>query len=336
MKPPGRGMALKRKLSEARQWATYAVMAGSCFLIAHLLPKRHWYGAALAISRFVARTAGRFAPKSSSASKAVLTSKILHRFLEMLFSRTSYFPIPVRVEGEEILREYAALPGSFVCCTAHIPLVKLFLPVARRAIGETRPARIIAREPVRNNEVSSWNDAHWKAIRTDHAVLLHSRSLLRQNGCLMLVIDKEQGEFISSNIFRFVGKMNSRILTLYTQLQEDGIILVRILLPPAPFCKNEAEIRANLDFVAENVRRIMLGESLVPASPMRFTPEDTRAGWRSRELNRIQLYSNAQLDSRIRRLQAMLSQAENHLTQRDMLEERLALMRVELETRVAV
>ncbi len=332
----GRGAALKRKLNEARVWATNACFVCVCFLIAHLLPKRRWYAAALGLCRFLARTAGRFAPTRNNVNSTTLVPRLLHRFLDILFAHHPYIPIPVRVEGEEILREYAALPGSFVCCTAHIPLVKLFLPIARRAIGEGRSARIIAREPVGNNEVSSWNDKHWKAIRTDHAVLLHSRSLLRQNGCLMLVIDKEQGEFISSNIFRFVGKMNSRILTLYTQLQDDGTILVKILLPPAPLCKSEAEIRANLDFVSENVRRIMQGESLVSASPIQLTPEDTRTGWRSRELNRIQLYSNAQLDSRIRRLQAMLLQPANSAPQRDILEERLSLMRLELETRVGV
>ncbi|RRA47595.1 hypothetical protein [Acidipila sp. EB88] len=201
--------------------------------------------------------------------------------------------------------------------------------------GETRQLRVIAREPVGDNEVSLWNDENVKAIRTDHAVLLHTRSLLRQNGCLILAVDKEQGEFISSNIFRFVGKMHSRILMWFTQLQPDGSILLRILLPPGPLCRNENEIRANLDFVAENVRRILQGDQMEQPRARDVAPA-TMEGERSREIHRIQLYSNLQLEARIKRLETLLQDGNASVIQRDMLEERLGLMRAEMETRAGV
>ncbi len=327
-----RGVVLKRKLNQTRQRLTNALFLGVCAVIARWLPPSRWYRTALWLSRFLARSAGRFAPKSNNVNQASLVPRLLHRFLDLLSVHNAFFPIPVRVEGEEILRAYAAQPGGFVCCSAHIPFVKLFLPIARRVLGD-RPARVIAREPVGDNEVSAWGDEHWKAIRTDHAVLLHTRTLLRQNGCLTIAVDKEQGEFISANIFRFAGKMNSRILMWFTQLQPDGTILLRILLPPGPLCKSEEEIHANLDFVAENVSRILQGNQIVPAVRPSAAPQDSWEELRSRELNRIQLYTTAQLEERLRRLQAVLSQSNGAVSRRAFLEKRLALLRLELETR---
>ena len=329
-------MALKRQFGSNREWLTAELFTFAGWLIAVLLPASRWYGAALFLSRLLARGAGWFAPKTSSASQVSLVPRLLHRFLDLLSTHNPYFAIPVVVEGEQYLRDYAAQPGGFVCCSAHIPFVKLFLPLVRQVVGEDRELRVIAREPVGNNEVSAWNDEHWKAIRTDHAVLLHTRSLLRQNGCLMLAVDKEQGEFISSNIFRFVGKMNSRILMWFTQLQPDGKILLRIMLPPGPHCRDEEEIRANLDFVAGNVKRILQGDKLASAARLRPAQEAVFEAGRTREMHRIQLYSNLQLEARLRRLESLLHERNQTVLQRELLEERLALMRSELENRATV
>lgn len=328
-------MASIRKLSSNREWAIQQVFAFFCWVIATCLPPSRWYRAALGLARWLGRTAGRFASASHNASNASLVPRLLHRFLDML-ALYSYFPIPVIVEGEEHLRAYAAQPQGFVCCSAHIPFVKLFLPIARQAIGDERARRIIAREPVGDNVVLAWNDEPWKAIRTDHAVLLHTRSLLRQNGCLLLAVDKEQGEFISSNIFRFVGKMNSRVLMWFTQLQPDGTILLRILIPPGPGCRNEEEIRANLDLVAENVRLILQGNRMTTAPEPMTTHEVPTAGPQSRDIHRIQLYSNTQLEAHIQRLQVLLRDHRKSAAQRDLLQNRLALMRSELQTRAGV
>ncbi len=235
------------------------------------------------------------------------------------------------------MREYAARPGGFVCCSAHIPFIKLISPVIRDVIGASRPISVVAREPVGDNQVKMWNDVPCQAIPTDHATLLRSRSLLKQNGCLVVIVDKEQGEFISSNIFRFAHKMHARVLMWFCRLQPNGEILLRFVQPPGPECKNEQEIRANLDFVAENVRSILTGGQIAPVHGASGLTDESPEIQRSREINRIQLYSNAQLETRMRRLQAMLLTSNGADTpQRKLLEERLSLMRLELETRAGV
>ncbi len=329
-------MALKRKLSAGRIWITNEFFIVICWVISVLLPKRRWYGAVLAFARLLAHTAGSFAPETSKASDASLVPRLLHRFLDILAVRDRYFPIPLVVEGQDFLEEYASQPGGFVICSAHIPFVKVIFPLVRKTVGDHRDIRVVAREPEGDNEVTTWNDISLKAILTDHAVLLHTRTLLRKNGCLLLAVDKEQGEFISSNIFRFVGKMNSRILMFFTQLQPDGRILVRIMLPPGPRCRTEDEIRANLDFVAENVRRILQGDELQAVTRTNPVLERSLEGERSREIHRIQLYSNMQLEARMKRLEALLAEHTNGTSQRELLKGRLELMRSELETRAGV
>ena len=328
---------MKRQFGSNRERVTAGLFTFAGWLIAACLPADRWYGAALYLSRLLAWCAGWLAPRAANVTQASHVPRLLHRFLDLLSTHNPYFAIPVVIEGEQFLRDYAAQPGGFVCCSAHIPFVKLFLPLVRQVVGDDRQLRVIAREPVGDNEVSAWNDEHWKAIRTDHAVLLHTRSLLRQNGCLMLAVDKEQGEFISSNIFRFVGKMNSRILMWFTQLQPDGKILLRIMLPPGPRCLNEEEIRANLDFVASNVKRILQGNKIAAAPRLRTQAEITSESGRSREVHRIQLYSNLQLEARLKRLESLLLNEQLQTDhQRDQLQERLALMRSELENRTSV
>ncbi len=332
----GKGIALGRALSEGRQRLTNWLFISVCWLISVLLPKSRWYSAALSISLFLARGTGWVKPAGNNVSDASLAPRILHRFLDILSMRSRYFPIPVVVEGEDYLRDYAAQSGGFVICSAHIPFVKLIFPLVRQVIGDQRPARVSARDPEGGNEVAAWTDGNWEAIRTDHAVLLHTRSLLRQNGCLMLAVDKERGEFISSNIFRFVGKMHSRILMFFTQLRPDGKILLRIMLPPGPGCRSEDEIRANLDFVAENVRRILQGDKIQVASRLGSTQETQLAGERSREIHRIQLYSTTQLEARMKRLEALLTERDHVLSQRELLQDRLKLMQLEREARAGV
>lgn len=334
-------MAERRQLSTStRQWLTaeFFVFAATC--IGVLMPRTSWYAASLQVARLLARTGSRFAPNYQNVTAASLEARLLHRFLDILAVRDPFFPIPVRVEGEEILRHYAAQPGGFVCCTAHIPFVKLFLPIARQVIGDQRELRVIARAPVGNEEVAGWNDEHWKAIRTDHAVLVRSRSLLRKNGCLLVAVDREQGEVVSANIFRFVGRLHSRVLMWFTQLQPNGEILLRIVLPPGPHCRNEEEIRANFDFVEENVGRILRGDSIRGIEPLPIDDPDESNSERedpwSREMHRIQLYTTGQLEARVRRLQSLLDERSGSIREHERIERRLGLMRAELQARVEV
>ena len=321
---------IKDDLSAARALAFGDLLVLITWWIRLTTPPERWYPIALALARFSNRAARRLKPTFFDPS---LVPRMLHRLLDLIAGDKRHFPIPIEVEGEELLHEYAALPGGFICCTAHIPFIKLFIPLARR-VAAGREIKVAVRWPLEGGNIDVWNDAPLPAIKTDNSILLHTRSLLRRNGCLLLVVDREQGEVISSNIFRFVHKMRSRILMTFPTLREDGTIVIRIVRAPGPECLNEEEIRANLDFVAANVRAIFTGTALPRAGArpriVTWDPGDIAA--RNRELDRIQLYSLEQLESRVRRLEHLLAR-EHPSPHRAALEQRLHLMRSEMIVR---
>ena len=266
-----------------------------------------------------------------------LEARLMHRFLDILSESGRHFPIPTRVEGLELLQAVAAREGGFVCCAAHVPLVKLFIPVVRQVLRPGVELVATVKYAQADGYVDIWNDKPVRAIETGHGVLLQTRSLLRRGGCLLMLADKEQGEYISSNIFRFVGKVHSRVIMGFPHLLADGVVLLQIVEAPAPECRNEVEIRANLDFIAQNVRAILAGggpPEKVRASVMPLA--QITVAERGRDVDRIQLYSRAQLLARTKRLEQLLGDESTRVADRALYEKRLRLMQNELQIRSQV
>ena len=300
-----------------------------CWAMSRIFPSRFWYGIALRSADLVVR-AGRLVPgRASDSMEASHLARMLHRFLD-IFATLGNFPIPLVIEGEEILRSYAENPAGFICCSAHLPFVKTFFPLARKAVGNSRERWVISRTPELNNVVEIWNDEPWKAIFADNAVLLKVRATLRRNACLVAIIDKDQGDVVSANIFRFAGKVNCRVLTWFTELQENGTILVRIAEPPSPQCKTEEEIAANLSYVERNVERILRGRA---GETRRTAAERAIEAESLRDQHRVQLYSTKQLKHRIERLETLLSTQSIPAERDPSFEQRLALLKSELKHR---
>ena len=301
-----------------------------------LFPPERWYGIAFRLSHILAAMTEKLRPHVHDPS---LEARLLSRFLDSLSVPGKLFPIPVRVEGGELLMEVAKQPGGFVLCSAHLPLVKPIITKARRMLGEGYPIGVAAKYVRADGTILVWGDNPIAGVTADGTMLIRTRSLLRRNGCLMLLVDKEQGEAIPTSIFRFIGKMKSRILATFSYLQKDGTVLIRFVEPPAPECRNEEEVQANLDFIARSVEEIVTGHT---------APQDARrkvVTWkplpnhaRNREIERIHLYSCEQLAARIQRLTLQVEQ-KHALLEEDgsehgsVLLERLDLMRKEQERR---
>jgi hypothetical protein len=325
---------VKRKFVYYRSHSTGEVLRWLVLAEAVLRPADRWYWDLLALARTLARAMRKARPSLFDPS---LEARLMHRFLDIISPGGRRFPIPTRVEGLEILEAAAAGNEGFVCCTAHLPLVKLFIPVVRKAL---RPgAELVATVKYAQEDgcVDIWNDDPLPAIEIGHGVLLQTRSLLRRGGCLLMLADKEQGEYISSNIFRFVGKVHSKVIMGFPHLLDDGTVLLQIVEAPAPFCRNEVEIRANLDFIAQNVRAILAGggpPEKVRASVMPLAQISVAEG--GRDVDRIQLYSRAQLKTRAKRLEQLLSDPATQVADRALYEKRLKLMQNELDLRSQV
>lgn len=324
---------LKQKLRERRIVAVGFALACMARAVT-LRSAEHWYWDLWRIARILAEAMRVARPGFFDPS---LEARLMHRFLDVLAQPGRRFPIPTRVHGLEILEAAAASQDGFVCCTAHVPLVKLFIPIVRSALRPGVELVVTVNYANPQGRVELWNSDPLPAIETGHAVLLQTRSLLRRGGCLLMLADKEQGEYISSNIFRFVGKVKSRIIMGFPHLLEDGTVLLNIVEAPAPECRNEVEIRANLDFIAQNVRAILAGSEApenVRASVMPLS--QINVAERGREVDRIQLYSRLQLKTRTRRLEQLLNNPSTQVADRALYEKRLKLMQDELQLRSQV
>jgi hypothetical protein len=321
---------IKQKIRERRVIAVGFVLACMARAVT-VRPVERWYWDVRFVALLLARAMRLARPGVFDPS---LEARLMHRFLDVISETGRRYPIPTRVEGLEILQAAAAGHDGFVCCTAHVPLVKLFIPVVRKAL---RPGvELVVTVKYANPEgcVDLWDDDPLPAIEIGHGVLIQTRSLLRRGGCLLMLADKEQGEYISSNIFRFVGKVKSRIIMGFPHLLDDGTILLQIMEAPGPECRNEAEIRANLDFIAQNVRAILAGgepPEKVRASVMPLA--QVTGAERGREVDRIQLYSRAQLKARTKRLEQLLSDRSTQVADRARYEKLLQLMQNELQIR---
>jgi hypothetical protein len=328
--------SLHKGIVEVRRLLTYVTIRTGANAIIFLFPPARWYRIAFRLSHWLASLSSRFRPHVHDPS---LEARLLGRFLDSLSVPKKLFPIPARLEGADLLLDVASQPGGFVLCSAHLPLVKPIITQARRLLGENYPIAVAAKYVWPDGNIQVWGDHPIPGVTANGTMLIRTRTLLKNNGCLMLLVDKEQGEAIPTSIFRFVGKIQSRILATFSYLQPDGTILCRFVEPPAPLCRNEEEVQANLDFIARNVQEIMAG-NLGPAPSKRTVPiwKPMPDQARNREQERIALYSCEQLEKRIEKLSALLESAgdaagENGGKNRPILLERLELMRREQQRR---
>ena len=322
---------IKRRLVQGRIVATGLTLNGIARTLTVLRPRSRWYWDSLFVSRALAKAMRKARPGLLDPS---LDARLLHRFLDVLAEGGRRFPIPTRVEGLDIAEEAAASEGGFVCCGAHVPFVKLFVPVVRQVVKQGAEVVVVVKYPNAEGCLEIWCDDPVRAVALGTGVLLHTRSLLRRGGCLLLLTDKEQGEYISSNIFRFIAKVKSRLIMAFPRLQDDGTILLQFVEAPAPECRNELEIRANLDFIAQNVRSILAGGE--PPEKMRpgvMPMAQVNVAERGREVDRIQLYSRRQLETRTKRLEQLLGGESITVQDRSSYEKRLLLMQSELDLR---
>jgi hypothetical protein len=322
----------KRTIRIQRSLAFNYVFILLCQFSLRFRSPEHWFSDAVFFSGVITRLAKTVRPGAGGAS---LHARLLHRFLDILFHNDRRFPVTIRVKGAELFQSYVAANRGFVLCSAHLPLVKFVAAWARAHVDPAVPMTLVSKYPYPDGKIDLWNSDRIPATPADGSVLIYTRSLLRKRGILMMLADKEQGEYISSNIFRFIGKVHSRVLMCFPRLLEDGAIHLEFMEPPAPECRDEAEVRANLDFLGQVVRAVLAGEGapdrLRTASPL---PESqANLAQRSREIERIQLYSKRQLVLRGRRLRRLLAQSDSPVVDRELLERRLKHIENELHLR---
>lgn len=251
-------MSVRSLISRNAQLTVSGLIAGLCSLYSVAFPPRYRYPASLLASQAIAATFGKFVSNKWNIGRSSQTARLLHRFLDRMASK-KHLPIPVALEGEDLVRQLHAEPGGFLCCTAHMPFANLLGHHLYDVFKGTRPLTIVSSFPTEQNTVECWNDQPIPAIYLDGNVLLHIRRALREGACVIVLLDKEQGQPVSPNLFRFAARCNVKSLGYLPKLLPDGRIESRFFELPHEICANDDDIAANVRFFEDEIDSILGG-----------------------------------------------------------------------------
>ncbi|WP_461133922.1 hypothetical protein [Spirosoma lituiforme] len=200
----------------------------SAITITRIFPQSKWYRIAYVVSGILAKGTGMLTfmrkPKKYKDTVAIDHAFKLNHFLSVMTQGGKPFPIPTFAQGIELFRK--PRPNGVVLCSTHIPLSKV---AARHLIEHNfMPTIALAADPTLINCISIWGITEKvPAVRTGSHVLQKAKTVLKEGGSVVALVDKTLGEVYSPNIFRLAEKINADIIFFDAALQPDGIIKVR-------------------------------------------------------------------------------------------------------------
>ena len=230
-------------------------------LIMLLLPSEKWYKAAFIMSKYYAYIIG---PPSERAENSFRKTQSIK--LDTLLSRMGsdanpphIFPIPVRGNGEEILKK--SRPNVLLVCSLHFPLV---LVGGMRYILKSglMPDAILVRSLPKYNDDGYMHifgtSARIPTILIDSTVLIKVRGILRRGGIVIVLVDENlsAGNY-SPNVFRLAEKLNSDMIYSLVKLQSNGCIDVNMFEFPKAASAEEDSVALKINTLSEQVTNLL-------------------------------------------------------------------------------
>jgi len=215
-----------------------------------VLPVEYWYKTALRLTflhRFICIRRHR------NISTAFTRAGKLNSLLAYLTRANKPFPIPCTITGLEVL-ENKNRGTAF--CTVHLPLAKVAIS-AVISNGYHIDAAIVA-SPTADRLMSVWGITQKiPTIESNKHSLLKAKTILHQNGSVLLMLDALYGEKYSPNIMHLAGKTSAQAIFFLAELNPSGIIDIQILQFPNPYCENETAVAENIQFVSDAVEKVL-------------------------------------------------------------------------------
>ena len=231
-------------------FATQLPLNRQAALVAHLLPRRWWYRAALRCSTYHGRLI------AAIGGNGPLTRDLMlgHWLRQLSFS--GKFPIPHRITGVEILRA----PGPKLYTWTHLPLTEIpLVAVVHSNLDEPTvvadPGKIIEG----NRFLVFGGGSRLPAIPTDRFMLGRVRETLRAGRSIVFLSDPYLGGPLSDVPLRMAARLKVPIVMLWAELQTDGVMEITLRWAPQPVIHDAAGLAENLSFLREHNQRI-LGE----------------------------------------------------------------------------
>lgn len=218
-------------------------------IIATLFSEKRWYKVSLFIITF---TKFKLWLKRDQDMPLRLLQAIQVNCILSLLTRTKRpFPIEYKMTGTDALVDTSGL----IICTVHLPLVK----VGVRAILDQKhriDAAIVA-NPLPDSLIGFWGITQKiPALLKDRFVLLKAKSILNKKGVILLMIDNNDNSHYSSNIMHLCRLTKSKIVFLFAELNQQGVVDANIINPPYPHCETPYQIEKNIAFAKQKTEEI--------------------------------------------------------------------------------
>ena len=227
--------------------STIAPGKGGCVDI----PKRYWYRFAL----FASRVHGKL--KARTGGNGVLTEALMLDNWMRALTFSGAYPIPLRLGEIEVLKQTTPGRGILYCWT-HLPLMEVPL----RALYDLgQPVDLTVAHPGRivggNEFIIPGIQARNRAIPADRRALIRVRTALKEGKSVACLADSEMFGPSSSQILRVVGMSGAFVIFTWAERQSDGTLNVIFMPAPNPLCRNDEEIRQNLEFLQTRNRKAL-------------------------------------------------------------------------------
>lgn len=223
-------------------------------IIAKTLPPRRWYRAAVVLTHLqwaICRLL--FWRPDILLRNSIVLDRLL---LELMQFGT--FPISWRAVGAEHLPCGGSNDTGVIYCTSHLPLFALQARVLYEL--DATPSLVIALAGAIDAEgtypmpgVKDRVPALPPGGRTIARVM---RQL--QNGKVVgSLMDEYPGGPLKPQLLRMAGKVDAKVVYLFSELDDQNCIRLTAALPPFPGCKTEEEVQANLAAYEKERQRIL-------------------------------------------------------------------------------
>ncbi len=186
------------------------------------------------------------------------TSVLLDVYLHEL-SQLGEFPIPWQVVGAEHLSQVTdKQPGGVLYCAGHVPFFSAHARVLLHL--DAAPSLVIALAEAIDAEGGYPLPGLKKSIPAlppGTSSLVRVYRALQAGGTVGSMIDAYPGGPLRPQLFRLAGKTKTRILFLFSELDEAQGMKFTVALPPYPVCDTEDKVQANLKAYDGERRRIL-------------------------------------------------------------------------------
>lgn len=225
--------------------------------VAAVLPRRHWFRAAVLLSRWHAHLSAIFRNRRPGIAEAYLRENWLNQL-----TRVGPFPVPIRANGAELLQPAESERAGVVLCGTHVPFIMV---VIRSAIlSGHRPDLVVT-----DQDNIRLENSHFQPTGMDHGVpavppgaagLLRIRSVLRKKGLVACTLDRDSGGDIHPDLLILAGRLGARAVTFRAELASDGIVDIAFQNTIHPYCESREAIKENLSAIlaaeSELLRRL--------------------------------------------------------------------------------